>query len=144
MYNPSLIWRLIIPVTIISFGVFTRWWLVDVIDAPDTMMAGFPLPFVSDGWHTSMSLQIFLFEFLVDILFYFLIWLLLINLIDRYVFLIKVTVPLTGVLWCLAALTFSVSVIIASSPENIFALKRDWAMKVVRSGFKLTWTYQDR
>ena len=90
MTMKQLTWRLILPLTIISFGVFTKWWYVLPVDAPDTMMAGFPLAFVCDGWHTSMSLQIFAFELMFDFLIYFSFWFLLIIFINRYLLRIKI------------------------------------------------------
>ena len=140
----QLTWRLTLPLTIISFGTFTKWWYVLPVDAPDTMMIGFPLAFVSDGWHTSMSLQIFVLEFLFDFLVYFLFWFLLIAIIKRHLTQIKFFKILTGVLWTLSAIIIAFSVWIASFPEQIFKLKRDWDMQVMVTGYKATWTHQDR
>ena len=140
----QLTWQLILPLTIVSFGTVTKWWYVLPVDAPDTMMIGFPLAFVSDGWHTSMSLQIFIFEFVFDFLIYFLFWLLLIIFIDRYLKRIRIARMLTGILWALSTVIFAVSIWIASFPEQIFAMKRDWDRQVMVTGYKLTWTHQDR
>ena len=137
-------WHIILPLTIISFATFTKWWYVLPDDAPDTMMAGFPLAFVSDGWHTSMSLQIFLFEFIVDFLIYFLFWFLLIFIIDRYLTQIKVSKILRMLLWTLSALIFTVAIIIASMPDQIIKVKRDWDMQIMTTGYKLTWKNQER
>jgi amino acid transporter len=136
-------WRLIFPLTIILFGTITKWWYVLPVDAPDTMMIGFPLAFASDGWHTSMSLQIFVFEFIVDFLVYFLVCFILVFLVDRYLR-IKFSNWFTGLLWAFAAVIFSVAGFIASFTEHIFEVKRDWDRQVMVTGFKLTWTHQDR
>ncbi|HMG68026.1 MAG TPA: hypothetical protein VK588_10075, partial [Chitinophagaceae bacterium] len=111
---------------------------------PDMMMAGFPLPFVSDGWHTSMSLQIFQLEFIADFLIYFLFWFLLIFVIDRYLMKIKLSKILTMLLWTLSTLTFTIAIIIASMPEQIIKVKRDWGMQIMATGYKLTWKKQER
>jgi hypothetical protein len=139
-----LTWRFVFPLSVISFAIITKWWYVLPVDAPDTMMAGFPLPFVSDGWHTSMSLQIFLAEFLIDILTYFLFWFLLILFINHYLIRIKSPKILTGTLWTLSALILTMAIIIASMPDQIIQVKRDWDMKVMVTGYKLTWKHQDR
>ena len=136
--------RLILPLSIVSFGTVTKWWYVLPTDAPDSMMMGFPLAFVSDGWHTSMSLQIFILELVFDFLFYFLIWFLLVILIDRYLVQIKIAKILTGILWILSTIIFVFAVWIASFPEQIFEMKRDWNMQVLATGYKLTWKHQDR
>jgi ABC-type transport system involved in multi-copper enzyme maturation permease subunit len=139
-----LTWRFILPITIVSFGIFTKWWYVLPVDAPDTMMIGFPLAFAGDCWFTSMSLQIFILEFVVDFLIYFLFWFLITMLINRYLIRIKIARILTGILWILSAIIFSVAVWIASYPEQYFKMKRDWDMKVLVTGYKFTWTHQDR
>lgn len=140
----QLTFSLILPVTIISFGTFTKWWYVLPVDAPYTMMVGFPLAFVSDGWHTSMSLQIFVFELMFDLLIYFLFWFLFIISIDRCLARIKIAKLLTGILWAFSTIIFAVAIWIASFPEQIFSIKRDWDRQVMATGYKFIWTHQDR
>jgi len=139
----QLTWRLVLPLTVISFATFTKWWYVLPVDAPDTMMAGFPLPFVSDGWHTSMSLQIFLAEFIIDFLIYFLFWFLLIFFIDHYLARVKIHRLLTWTLWTLSTLIFTIAILIASMPDQIIRVKRDWDMQVIETGYKLIWKHQE-
>jgi hypothetical protein len=136
--------RLIFPLSVILFGTITKWWWVLPVDAPDTMMFGFPLPFICEGWHTSMSLQFFMLESLFDLLVYFSATFLLVFLVDR--FLLKIQVPgwLTRIVWIFATILFSIGVFIASNPDHIFTIKRDWKSKVAETGFKFTWTQQDR
>ena len=62
---------LILPLSIISLTIFTKWWYILPVDAPDSMMYGFPIPYSCNGWHTSLSYQIFIFEFIVDLLIHF-------------------------------------------------------------------------
>jgi hypothetical protein len=140
----QLTWRLILPLTIISFGTFTKWWYVLPVDAPDTMMIGFPLAFASDGWHTSMSLQIFLMEFTIDFLTYFLFWFIFTFLVQRYLAQIKIPKILTGILCILSTIIFTIAIMIASMPEQIIQVKRDWGMQVMVTGYKLTWMPQHR
>lgn len=80
-------WRLVLPLTLISFVLWTKWWMVYTlpVDGPDIIMVGFPLTYAGDGWHTSMSLQIFFLEFSFDLLVYFLFWFAVIWVIDRFV-----------------------------------------------------------
>jgi hypothetical protein len=144
MTMKQLTWRIILPLTITTFGTITKWWYVLPEDAPDTMMAGFPLAFISEGWHTSMSLQIFFLEFLFDFIVYFLFWFLLIISIDKYLTRIKIAKLLTGILWTFSTLIIAIAFWIAGFPEHIFSIKRDWDMKVLVTGYKLTWKHQDR
>src|SRR6478736_3232592 len=112
----QLTWRLAFPLSIILFGTITKWWYVLPVEAPDTMMIGFPLAYLSDGWHTSMSYQIFILEFLVDFLVYFLFSFLLVFLFNRYMTTIKVSQWLTGLLWVFSTIIFSTAIFIASFP----------------------------
>ena len=140
----QLTWRLIFPLTIISFGTFTKWWYVLPVDAPDTMMVGFPFAFAGDGWFTSMSLQIFLIEFIVDFLIYFLFWFLVVLLIKRILTQINVSKISTRIIWTLAILTISFWVMILTISEKHIKVKRDWDMQVLVTGYKFTWTHKDR
>jgi len=140
----QLILRSVFPLTIISFAAFTKWWYVSPVDAPDTMMSGFPLAFLSDGWHTSMSFQIFLIEFAIDLLVYFLFWLLVMKLFDRYVRNFIISKVLTFSLYILATTIFVMTIFVASFPEHVFKIKRDWHMEIIKTGCKMTWQVQER
>ena len=108
-------------------------------EAPDSMMIGFPLPYVCDGWHTSMSLQIFVFELLIDLISYFSFWFLIVFCIDKFLLKIKlykiVTILLltTGVLFT-SGLTF-----IALMEDNLFYAKRNFDVDVLVTGYKFMW-----
>ncbi|MDB5280264.1 MAG: hypothetical protein JWR61_5219 [Ferruginibacter sp.] len=136
----QLIWRLILPLTIVLFGTIT----VLPVDAPDTMMVGFPLAYISDGWHTSMSLQIFIVEFLVDFVVYFFICFLSVFLVKHYLIKIKVSKLITALLWTFSTLIIAIAIWIASLPEQIIQTRRDWNMNVMETGYKLTWIHQDK
>lgn len=137
----QLIWKLVLPLTIISFATFTKWWYVLPVDAPDTMMTGFPLPFVCPGWHTSMSLQIFLTEFTIDIFVFFVFWFLTTYFIDRYLKKLKVNRILTILLVSASGLIVTGTVLIASNSDNIFETKRPWDMEVMTTGYKFIWQH---
>ena len=53
------------------------------VDAPDTMMTGFPFAFVGDGWFTSMSIQLFVIELCIDFIIYLLFWFVIVLSIKR-------------------------------------------------------------
>lgn len=135
----QLCWKLVVPLTIISFTIFSKWWYVLPVDAPDTMMLGFPVPYVSDGWHTSMSLQIFIVELVIDLLFYFVFWFVLVNRVNRHFIKIvihnSVTIALVSMATvCVVCLTF-----VASMPENIFYVKRHFDVEILETGYKFMW-----
>lgn len=139
-----LIWKLVLPLTVISFAIFTKWWYVLPVDAPDTLMSGFPLPFVCPGWHTSLSLQIFVGEWIIDFGVYFLFWFLLIYGIDR--FLIRVQLPklVTIGLLSIAGLVLVGTTLIASIHEKLWYTKRPFEMQVMTTGYKFIWQELER
>ncbi|MCU0436662.1 MAG: hypothetical protein MUC49_02025 [Raineya sp.] len=139
-----LIFRFIIPLTIISFIFFTKWWFVLPNDAPHTMLSGFPFPFVGDGWHTSLSLQFFIIEFILDFLIYFLFWYLLIFLINRFIIQIRIPKNLFIVLWSISLIFIFLSFYIVINSEPAFDIKRDWDMQILETGYKPLWKHQEK
>ena len=144
MTMKQLTWRLILPLTIVSFGTLTKWWYVLPVDAPDTMMAGFPFAFVGDGWFTSMSLQLFLIELCADFIIYFLFWFVTVLLIKRVWTQLTTSKILTRIFWTLAILIISFWTFILTISEKHIKLKRDWDMQVLVTGYKFTWTNTGR
>ncbi len=119
--------------------VFTKWWYVFPEDAPDTMMKGFPLPFVCPGWHTSMSLQIFLAEFFIDLLIYFAFWFVLVLSINRFLIRIKIHKVAAIVLLAISGLHTIVALLIASDDTNLFYVKRPFEIQVLETGHVFIW-----
>lgn len=140
----NLVWRLVVPLTIISFAAFTKWWYALPVDAPDTIFFGFPFPFVCSGWHTSFSLRIFLFEFLIDLLLYFTFWLVLVFCVNRYIMPVKTSHFATILLSTLSTLIFVHTILMASNKDHLFYLKRGFDMEVMETGFKFRWQSQPR
>ena len=140
----KLTFKLVLPLSIISFAVITKWWYALPIDAPDTLLAGFPFPFVCEGWHTSMSLQIFVIELLIDFLTYFSFWLLLVFCVNRFLTMINALKIVTIVLWILAGLIISGATLIASDSNNIFYVKRPFDIDIMDTGYKFVWQKTER
>ncbi len=139
-----LTWKLVLPLTAISFAIFTKWWYVLPEDAPDSMMVGFPLPFICDGWHTSMSLQIFVAEFVFDLFIYFLCWLLIIFIINRYLIKIKMPTIVTVLLLSVVVLIIAATTFVMARPEHIYTLKREFSIEIMETGYQFNWQPADR
>lgn len=139
-----LLWKLILPLTVISMMMFTKWWYALVVDGPDEIFTGFPFAFVCSGWHTSLSLQIFVLEFTANLLTYFLIIFLLVYTIDRLI--IKINVPriVSIPLIVLSSLIVILSGLVALNPNNIYYVKRDFDIEIMETGFKFVWQKQER
>ena len=137
----ELIYKRIIPLTIISFILVTKWWYVLPTDAPHSIMIGFPLAYSCEGWHTSMSEQYFIMEFFIDILFYFTICFFLIFIIDRYVIKKKLNKIVTIILISLSGIFLLLSILIVSNPDNLFYLKRNFEIITIETQPKLIWKH---
>jgi hypothetical protein len=137
----NLSWRLVLPLTLISFVLWTKWWMVYAlpVDAPDIIMVGFPLAYAGDGWHTSLSLQIFILEFFIDLLMYFLFWFVAIWTIDKYVVKIQINRIATIFLVATAGLISLALIRIGADSTNLYYIKRPYNIEVLESGFKFIW-----
>lgn len=140
----QLILYRIIPLTIISFASLTKWWYTLPVDAPNTFYSGFPLAYVGDSWGSSMTLQFFAFEFIVDLLFYFCCWLVLVYCFNRFVIKLKVFKTITILLYSVAFLMMGGTAIIVFHGDNYLKLYRDYDMHVLKTGFKFTGEYIER
>ena len=134
-----LIWTLIIPLTIISITIFTKWWYILPVDAPDSMMYGFPIPYSCNGWHTSLSYQIFILEFILDFLIHSAFWFVLVFLTNRLIIKIRLHKIVEIVLLIFAGLFASGLIFIASNSTNLFYIKRDFDIEILKTGYRFIW-----
>ncbi len=130
---------MVFPLTIISFFVFTKWWDTLPVDAPGTIFLGFPLPYVCNGWHTSMSLQIFFLELILDLSFYFFVWLLIVYCINRYLRPVRIRKIWVVLLFFPTIIIMALYGWVASFPENIYYFNRDFDMKILSTGYRFVW-----
>jgi hypothetical protein len=140
----QLTFKLILPLTVISFATITKWWYALPVDAPDTLYSGFPFPFVGDGWHTSMSLQIFVLELFANFFIYFLFWFLVVFCVNKYLTRIRTYKIVTIALWTISGLIILGASYIASFPEHIFHFKRPYDMEIMDTGYKFIWQHTER
>jgi hypothetical protein len=135
----SLIWKLVLPLTIISFVTITKWWYVAFIDGPHEVLKGFPFPYVCRGWHTSMSLQIYVLELVVDFLTYFTFWFLVIFSIHRFIVPIHISKILFRSLLVLSGLALIGVGFILSDPNHIYKLHRKDEIVIEKTGVHWVW-----
>lgn len=133
-----------LPLTILSLGIFTKWWYVFPDDAPDIILWGFPLPFVGDGFRTSMSIQVFTIELIIDFLVHLGTWLLIILLINRFVHRAKPRKPLALFLMITSGLFFVGLIYIGYWLNPFFYIKRPFGMEIRETGYKFIWEVQPR
>jgi len=144
--NPKrkLIFTLVLPLTIILFGTITKWRYVYVEDGPDDFLYGFPLTFICKGWHTSMSLQIFVSELLFDFFVYFIFTLTIVAIIEKFIKPIAVGKYFKFGLYGIATFILLLYGLVFSNPDNIFEIKKDFKYKEVRNGYKFIWQQDKR
>lgn len=131
----QLTWKLVLPLTIISFTIFTKWWHAEIDDYRE-VLKGFPLPFVCPGWHTSMSLQIFVTELIVDILVYFLFWFFIVMTAAKTIKSFCVPKPMTIILLATSGLFTIALILLAINPDNIYTTTRPFDIKIMETGYR--------
>jgi hypothetical protein len=136
--------KFILPLTVISFATITKWWYTLPVDAPDTLYSGFPFPFVGNGWHTSLSLQIFVLELCTDFFIYFLFWFLVMFFLNQYLIKLRANKIVTIGLWTVSGLIILGALFTASFSENIFYIKRPYNMEIMETGYKFIWQHIER
>ncbi|HLO53624.1 MAG TPA: hypothetical protein VK169_05010 [Saprospiraceae bacterium] len=139
-----LIISLIVPLTIISFWSIGKWWYALPEDAPDTIYTGFPLIYSGPGWHTSFSYQIFITELIIDLLFYFAFWFLIVFLIKRFKQEFKVTKIITFGLWVATFVLAINQTFLLIVSDNVYHLKRPYPIQVLETGIEFGWKIPQR
>lgn len=127
------------PLAVISFATVTKWWCTLPVDAPGTVLTGFPFPFVCAGWRTSLSLQVFVTELTADLLTHFLYWCLLLFCFGHLAAERKIQKAVVTGLWALGGLIIVIATAVAANKDNAFYVKRPFKMEVVATGFQFGW-----
>jgi hypothetical protein len=117
----------------------TKWWFALPVDGPDKFYWGFPFAFMGEGFHTSMSFQFFILEFIIDFTFYFSFWLLLFFIILKWRPNIKVYKSFSIINWSLMLIfVFGFGLLIRTS-NPIFHVKRNYDWQVMKTGYLFLW-----
>lgn len=127
----------ILPLTIVSMFLVTKWWFALPVDGPDKMYWGFPLAFMGEGFHTSMSYQFFVVEFIADFAIYFSVWLLLSFTMQKWLPNIRIHKTFFKIIWSFAlVLVFGLYMSI-SNP--VFHTKRRYDWYIMSTGYVFIW-----
>lgn len=114
--------------------LITKWWFASPIDGPDKLYWGFPFPFLGEGFHTSMSLQFFVLEFLADFLVYSIVIFLLVLSFTKWFPTLLVSKIFTNTIWVLSLILLTgFSFIVLTSDPNV-KLKRNYDLRVMETG----------
>ena len=134
----SLTWKLILPLAVILFFSFSRWVCAKVVDAPNSILQGFPLPYTCPGWGSSMSIQFFVAEFVIDLLVYFFFFFIAIYLVNRFICRVRVHKVAVITLYIIAGFALSLQVLMYSI-DTTFYLHRSFDIKIIQSTYGFFW-----
>ena len=126
--------KLTLPLTIISMFLITKWWFALPIDGPDKLYWGFPLAFMGEGFHTSMSLQFFVLEFLADFMVYYTVVLLLVLAFTKLYPTFQPPKIFTTTVWVLTFILLIGFSFIVTTSNPIFKIKRNYDWRVMATG----------
>ena len=132
----KLIFRLTLPLTLISFGIITKWSYGIAIDAKDVFFYGFPMIYKCEGFHTSMSTQYFLTEMAFNLLTYFVFWLTLTLALNR-IWKINITKRTAKIFWIGFTTLFLGFVYMSNDLDDLYLIKRDFDVKIYDSGITI-------
>ncbi|CAL2106059.1 conserved membrane hypothetical protein [Tenacibaculum sp. 190524A02b] len=132
----KIIFRQTLPLTLISFGIITKWWFGIAIDAKDVFFYGFPLIYKCEGFHTSLSTQYFLTEMTINFLTYFAFWLIVTLIISR---LWKINIPklICKIFWVGFGVFFLGFIYLSNDLDDRYKIKRDFDIKIFDSGITM-------
>jgi hypothetical protein len=136
----KIIFGLTLPLTIVSFGIVTKWWYGLAIDAKDVFFYGFPMIYKCEGFHTSMSTQYFLTEMIVNQLTYFAFWLIITFTLNRFW---KINIPkmIPKIFWIGFGILFLGFVFMSNDLDDRYLIKRKFDVKIFDSGFTLFYNH---
>lgn len=132
----KLIFRLTLPLTLISFGIITKWSYGIVIDGTDEFLYGFPLIYKCDGFHTSLSTQYFLTEMVINLMTYFVFWLITTQIISQFW---KINIPkqIAKIFWIGYTVLFLGFIYLSNDLDDQYLTKRGFEVKIFNNGISI-------
>ncbi|WP_026726534.1 hypothetical protein [Flavobacterium sasangense] len=134
----------IFPLSVIIFILFTKWWIVDVVDGTDGIMYGFPFIYKSPTFASSMAEEYFITELIIDFTVYLGIITAIIYTINRFIYKFKFRKIVFVFLIVSSFLLVSLELFLALWPDNMISLKRDYEIKIKETGLKFYFDSSER
>jgi hypothetical protein len=126
--------QLVLPLTIILFFSVTKWWCV-AVDAPNTLLSGFPFPYTGEAWGSSMSFQYFFFEFLIDLAVYFAMVFTATYFVYRYLVPRPPHKVIFFSLYIIATLFVTMGILMISATDSFFYFYREFEIKTINTEY---------
>ena len=125
-----------LPLTLISFGIITKWSYGIAVDAKDVFFYGFPMIYKCEGFHTSLSTQYFLTEMTINLLTYFVLWLIITLVLNR---IWKINIPklIAKIFWIGFGILFLGFLYLSNDLDDRYKLKRNFDVKLFDSGISI-------
>lgn len=139
----QLIFRFTLPLTLVLFGLITKWWYGIAIDAKDVFFYGFPLIYKCEGFHTSMSTQYFLFEMSINLITYFGFCLIITLIINRF-WKINISKKIAKIFWIGFGVVFAGIVFLSIELNDVYLIKRNFNVKIFDNGSSIMEMTPDR
>ena len=132
----KLIWKIVLPLTLILISTITMWRYVLIVDGVDEILTGFPLPYICPGWHTSLSYQIFISEFIIDFFIYFAFSFLIVFLVNRFIWKIRTNKKIVIALYIISGFLIADPIFLLGLNDHVFKFKSDFDSKTLETGIK--------
>jgi hypothetical protein len=132
----KLIWKIVLPLSLILISTITMWRYVLIVDGVDEILTGFPVPYICPGWHTSLSYQIFISEFIIDFFIYFAFSFLIVLLVNRFIWKIRTSKKIIITLYIISGILIADPIFLLGLSDHIYRFKSDFDSKTLESGIK--------
>lgn len=135
---------LTLPLTFISFILFSKWWIVDVIDGSDCIAYGFPFIYKAPAFYTSLAEQYFIMEFCIDFLVYFALILTLLFFATKYISRILLNKKVFIIIYVVATILIGIEILFSTVFKPSFSIRRDFEIEVKQTGVKFYFSNNEK
>ncbi|CAM1371791.1 hypothetical protein [Tenacibaculum xiamenense] len=139
----KLVFRVILPISIILFGTISQWRYGLVLDGTYEFFVGFPFIQQCRGFHTSLSTQYFVMEMLLNFLAYFFITLVFCLFIRKF-YRIEISKKISNSFWIGFGVFLLFFMYLSLEMQDHFLIKRNFKVKITNTGISLFNTHPDR
>ena len=131
--------QLTLPLCVISMFILTKWWFAVPVDGPDNLYWGFPFACMGEGFHTSMSYQFFILEFMANFAPYFSFWAIVTLSMNKWTPNFKIPSIVSKGIWTLALLLCVGFGGVISISNPLFHFNRPYDWELVQTGHVFIW-----
>ena len=136
--------KLALPLTVIVFILFTKWWIVQIVDGPDYIMYGFPFIYKSPAFHTSMAFQYFFIELFVDLFIYFSIIFIVLCKLKKHVIIWMQKKIFITLIYLTMIVLLGFEIVLVTALETNISFKRDFGIELIeKTGFEFPFNNND-